>query len=197
MFYDTFINLCIERNISPTKAVTEMGIDRSAVTRWKNGQSGVTETNLQKMSNYFGVPVSYFQNENGRIEIKNKYTITGEDFYNKVAHLCDWKKISVRKLMGELNISTSNPTFWKKGKVPRDSTVQQIADYFGVSMEYFSVDNDVNNIIYRVLDTKNEANSKELTPREKKIADITARFQAMPEEKLDTIMEFLGINLDD
>lgn len=197
MFYDTFINLCIEHNVSPSKAVTEMGIDRSAVTRWKNGQSGVTETNLQKMSAYFGVPVSYFQNEKGRVEIKNKYSITGENFYNKVAHLCDGKRISVNKLMGELNISTSNPTFWKKGKVPRDSTVQQISDYFGVSMEYFSVDNDIDNIIYNVSDTKNEVTSKEMTPREKKIADITARFQAMPEEKLDTIMEFLGISPDD
>lgn len=58
MFYDQFINLCERRGISPSRAATEMGINKSSVTMWKNGSIPSTTT-LDKLSNYFGVSVDY------------------------------------------------------------------------------------------------------------------------------------------
>ena len=111
-------------------------------------------------------------------------------FYEKFIALCGDRKVAPSRVAQDVGLGKSAVTRWKKGKNGiTDKNIKLIADYFGVPVNYFTEDEKS--------DTKNEANSKELTPREKKIADITARFQAMPEEKLDTIMEFLGINLDD
>lgn len=37
----------------------------------------------------------------------------------------------------ELGLSTAIATKWKNGSIPRDTTLLKIADYFGVSVEYF------------------------------------------------------------
>ena len=112
MFYEKFIALCGDRKVAPSRVAQDIGLGKSAVTRWKKGTNGITDKNIKMIADYFEVPVSYFTEDEKRTQ-------------------------------------------------------------------------------------KNEATSKEMTPREKKIADITARFQAMPEDKLDTIMEFLGISPDD
>lgn len=58
MFYDQFIELCVRKGISPSRAAVEMGINKSSVTMWKNGSIPSTPT-LNKLSNYFGVSVDY------------------------------------------------------------------------------------------------------------------------------------------
>lgn len=116
-------------------------------------------------------------------------------FYATFVDLCRKNGVSPSYVAQSLGFSKSAATRWKQDTAtPTNKTVKKIADYFGVPTSYF-FDNDTNS--NSVSDTKNEATSKEMTTREKKIADITARFQAMPEEKLDTIMEFLGISPDD
>lgn len=54
MFFDIFSALCAEKGVSPYKACSEMGLNRSAVAKWKNGSTpnGVT---ISKMADYFGV----------------------------------------------------------------------------------------------------------------------------------------------
>lgn len=57
-------------------------------------------------------------------------------FYDNVRELCIKHNINITQLAKELGISTALPTAWKKGAVPRMSTVKKIADYFAVSSEY-------------------------------------------------------------
>lgn len=59
MFYDVFKQLCKEKNVSPSKAATEMGMNRSAVTFWKNETYNPSHDSLIKIANYFGVTVDY------------------------------------------------------------------------------------------------------------------------------------------
>jgi transcriptional regulator with XRE-family HTH domain len=35
-----------------------------------------------------------------------------------------------------LGLSAATATKWKKGAVPRDTTLQRVADYFGVTVDY-------------------------------------------------------------
>jgi transcriptional regulator with XRE-family HTH domain len=56
MFYDNFIRLCAKENISPSAAAEEMGFYRSVVTRWGKG-GNVRKATLERVANYFGVPV--------------------------------------------------------------------------------------------------------------------------------------------
>lgn len=59
-FYNTFLNLCIAKDIKPTTAVKEMGITGPAVTRWKSG-SMPNDVTLMKIANYFDVSMEYLK----------------------------------------------------------------------------------------------------------------------------------------
>ena len=64
MFFAKLKKLCDERGISTYKACTDIGLNRAAVAKWKNGSipSGSTAT---KLAAYFGVSVDYLlDNEN-------------------------------------------------------------------------------------------------------------------------------------
>ena len=62
MFYERFIELCEARGVTPSVVAKEIGLSNSAVTYWKRGSIPNAKT-VQKVSDYFCVPVSYFYNE--------------------------------------------------------------------------------------------------------------------------------------
>ena len=58
-------------------------------------------------------------------------------FWKKFVFLCENKNKSPSAICSELGFSTTMATKWKNGSIPRDTTLLKIADYFGVSVEYF------------------------------------------------------------
>ena len=58
MFFNRFKALCDERNISVYRACTDIGLNRSAVAKWKSGAvpNGATAA---KLADYFGVSVGF------------------------------------------------------------------------------------------------------------------------------------------
>ena len=54
MFYDNFIKACNLKGKTPSAALSEAGIDKSASTRWKSGKKP-TDATLRKLADYFGV----------------------------------------------------------------------------------------------------------------------------------------------
>lgn len=56
VFLENFLNLCTKIGKSPSAVVTEVGLNKSAVTSWKNGTKPTNST-IVKLSNYFGVSV--------------------------------------------------------------------------------------------------------------------------------------------
>lgn len=62
-FYDLYLTLCNKRGVTPSRAATEMGISKVAVTNWKSRGNYPTDANLQKIANYFGVSVEYLKGE--------------------------------------------------------------------------------------------------------------------------------------
>lgn len=65
------------------------------------------------------------------------------ELYNKIETLCGQKKINITKMCKEANVSRGSLTDLKKGRKNTLSigTLEKIANYFGVSLDYFS-DND-------------------------------------------------------
>lgn len=59
MFYLTFVELCAKIKKSPSAVAEEMGYARSVVTRWSKGTVPRMAT-MQRVANYFGVPVDVF-----------------------------------------------------------------------------------------------------------------------------------------
>jgi len=63
MFYDQLQQLCKEKGISMTKLVTDIGMSKSAVTYWKNTDTTPKAEIVQKIADYFDVPVTSFFEE--------------------------------------------------------------------------------------------------------------------------------------
>lgn len=62
MFWTRFVELCNRKGVSPTKVATALGFSSSIVVKWKRG-SKVRYQTLSKIAEYFGVPVSYFDED--------------------------------------------------------------------------------------------------------------------------------------
>lgn len=58
MFFDIFSELCKEKGVSRYRACTDIGLNRAAVAKWKNGAIPTGST-LSKLSVYFGVSTDY------------------------------------------------------------------------------------------------------------------------------------------
>ena len=58
MFFNRFQALCQERNISVYRACTDIGLNRSAVAKWKAG-GRPNGTTAAKLADYFGVTTDY------------------------------------------------------------------------------------------------------------------------------------------
>lgn len=62
MFWNRFVQLCIEKCTSPTRVVKETGIAAGSVTKWKAG-ARPNNISAQKLADYFGVSVDYLLGE--------------------------------------------------------------------------------------------------------------------------------------
>ena len=56
-------------------------------------------------------------------------------FWENLVRLCNQKGTTPTALVKEIGLATGNVTKWKSGSVPRSTTVTQIADYLGVTVE--------------------------------------------------------------
>lgn len=57
-------------------------------------------------------------------------------FYEKVNELCKARKTTITRMSEEIGLSNAAATSWKKGSIPKASTLTKISDYFGVSTDY-------------------------------------------------------------
>ena len=57
-------------------------------------------------------------------------------FWEKIVELCNTNGTSPTALCEKLGYSNATATKWKKGAIPRSTTIQRIADYFGVTSDY-------------------------------------------------------------
>lgn len=58
-FYYGFVRLCNRKGLAPSAVALEIGLKKSAVTRWKNGGQP-TDATLEKICDFFGVTKEYF-----------------------------------------------------------------------------------------------------------------------------------------
>ncbi len=78
MFYDKFLELCNQKNKSPSVVADELGFARSSITKWKSGAT-LRSANLKRVADYFGVPVSYFSEEDQETEKSPMSNDIGEE----------------------------------------------------------------------------------------------------------------------
>jgi transcriptional regulator with XRE-family HTH domain len=64
VFFDTFVKLCEEKGVKPSRALTDAGVPKSAYSYWRTEASfgndaKPTNQNAVKLAQYFGVTVDY------------------------------------------------------------------------------------------------------------------------------------------
>lgn len=72
--YEKFEKLLKEKNLSTYRVSKDTGITSSTFADWKSGRSVPKLPKLQKIADYFGVPVSYFTDEEPSVNADNKKT---------------------------------------------------------------------------------------------------------------------------
>lgn len=76
MFYDLLSKLCAENGISISALLENVGVDRSAASRWKKGTEPSNQTK-KKLADYFGITVSELMT--GEIGQKEKFLVNEDE----------------------------------------------------------------------------------------------------------------------
>lgn len=59
-----------------------------------------------------------------------------DNFYKRYCELCAKSGKSVSGVAAAVGLSNAAANGWKKGKVPNDTTLAKLSEYFGVTVEY-------------------------------------------------------------
>lgn len=92
-------------------------------------------------------------------------------FYDNFIRACTMRGVSPSIAAEQIGLNRSSVTGWKNGSVPKDSTIQKLADYFGISKTdltgetYLKVTNTVTSIpasseLQRLSDVLEELNEE-------------------------------------
>lgn len=119
MFYNRFMEICREYGDKPTPVLKKLGISPGNLKRWEGGASITAET-LEKVSNYFGVPVDYFF-------LKDEEKVFTEVQQSEMAIKDD--KNSIRQIY---NIARIHPDYIASvlsGRELMESELERVANY--------------------------------------------------------------------
>lgn len=61
--YHKFANLLEERDVTANKVSKDTGVSTAILTYWKTGRSSPKIDKIQKIADYFGVPIEFFLEE--------------------------------------------------------------------------------------------------------------------------------------
>lgn len=79
-FYSNFLSMCNKIGKTPSRVVLEVGLKKSAVTRWKAG-GNPTDATIQKIADYFGISASELMDKEENTPTKDgEREISFDDF---------------------------------------------------------------------------------------------------------------------
>lgn len=131
-FYNRFLELCVASGESAPAVMDKIGLSSAAPSGWKKGKQPNKST-LKKLSEYFDVSIDFLKGEETT------------SFYNNYICLCTEKGISPSAAAIEIGLRKSNVTYWKSNRNnPSDATLQKIADYFGVTVDFLKGEEQTN-----------------------------------------------------
>ncbi len=104
----------------------------------------------------------------------------------RIVNLCEKKGISQSKLEKDLGIAKGSVTKWKTQE-PRHSTIEKVADYFGVSVEYIMTGEESSGY-YLNEETAKMAQEMFEDPDMRSLFDMKRN---MPPERFKAHMEFM------
>ena len=92
-------------------------------------------------------------------------------FYDNVNNLCKARKTTITKMSEDIGLSNAAATSWKKGSVPKASTLEKISAYFGVSVDYLLTGENEKKPASESAGELHSTGYELLTPANKKVID--------------------------
>lgn len=127
--YEKFNRLLETNNVTPYRIHKETGISTATLSDWKNGKSEPKKDKIQKICNFFAIPVSYFYED----EVFDS-SLSSYEIFEK---LCEKKGVTPYRVCKETGLTTATISNWKGGRyTPKADKLQKIADFFEVPLVY-------------------------------------------------------------
>ena len=106
-------------------------------------------------------------------------------FYDIVNNLCKERKTTITRMAEDIGLSNAAPTSWRKGAVPKLTTLEKIAEYFDVSVDYL-----------RGVETKKGQSIENdgLSVERKALINFA---MSIPEDKVDMLLRVMKTILQD
>lgn len=102
-------------------------------------------------------------------------------FYQRLQSLMKEKNITAKQLTSDLGLAKNSVTYWKqKGNTPKGDTLNSIAEYFGVSVDFF-------------LDTKKKQAARDELPASDEIKKLLEESADLSEEEARRVLEYVEL----
>lgn len=178
--YEKFSQLLSAQNVTPYRIHKETGISTATLSDWKNGKSEPKRDKIQKICDFFNVPISYFYEE------IDSASDSSYDIFLQLLKKSGNKASDVSNATG---IPASTFSDWKKGKsTPKTEKLQKIADFFGVTLEYLTTGKESKPPYYLDDETAEIAQQIFENPDMKSLFDMSRK---MSPEKLKAHLQFM------
>ena len=128
---------CSDNDITIKALAKKIGIGDSALYKYVNGKSLPTVDVVVKIANYMDCSINFLVGlDNDPKLFKFKQTYDRTLFFPRYDALLKQNKITHYQLAKKLNFAQANLDYWKKGILPYLDKIYDIANYFGVSIDY-------------------------------------------------------------
>lgn len=132
MFYDKFQQLCSLKKTSCNRAAIEIGLSNSITTKWKNTGATPDGATLEKIANFFGVPIDALL-ETEKPEDSSSGLWDGERLRKERTS----RGYSIEYIIDRIGISEVYYLSLESNAItPSVSVLAKLADCFHCSMDY-------------------------------------------------------------
>ena len=176
MFYNRFMEICREYGEKPTPVLKKLDISPGNLKRWEGGAS-ITSDTLEKIANYFGVPVDYFF-------LKDEEKVFTEVQQNEMAIKDD--KNGIRQIYTIARIHPDYIASVLSGRELTESELDRVANYLRCKKVYLlnrNIAEDTNNVC-----KKSETDSSACLSDKELVIDILSRIPANEDYKYLQVM---------
>lgn len=131
-------------------------------------------------------------------------------FWENLNNICRINGTSPTAVVSALGIAAGSVTAWKKGAVPRNKTLQKIADYFGITVGQLTgepikekapppiVDDEaerLNRVLLYIEDLQKQGSRTDLEKVSETERDLLSLFRQFPEDSQRLYLEALRASL--
>ncbi len=143
-FIDVFTKLCNEQNKSPTSVCEELNLSNAIYTHWRKNGSIPRPATIKKIADYFKVSEDYLLGKTDVRLVTQDSDESPNAFLRRLNELLDEAHLSRKKFLQDVNFGKNQITYWENNNsVPNPSTLNAIANYFHVSVDYLLGQTDV------------------------------------------------------